>query len=80
MDYKKLILLIAQDYTDQQIANTLGYSVWYVRDCVSKLIHKYDCRSRTGILLNAIKNNDLQIDNFKNIDRSVQNNQLTPLY
>lgn len=61
MDYKRLIILIASDYTDAQIAERIGYSTYYVRECISKLIHKYDCRTRTGILLKAVKNKDIEI-------------------
>lgn len=62
MNYKELIILIAKDLTDREMAEKLGYSPYYVRDCISKLIHKYGCRTRTGILLKAVKNKDISLN------------------
>jgi DNA-binding CsgD family transcriptional regulator len=61
MDYAKLIVLIAQDYTNNQIAKEMCYSPHYVKECVAKLIYQYDCRSRCGIYLKALKKNNREL-------------------
>jgi DNA-binding CsgD family transcriptional regulator len=67
MDYHKLIILIAHDYDDYELSDKMGYSIYTIRESISRLIKKYGCRSRSGIMLKALKNKDIQFDSHSTI-------------
>lgn len=71
MDYHKLIILIAHDYDDYELSDKMGYSIYTIRESISRLIKKYGCRSRCGIFLKALKNKDIRF----NSDSTIVENQ-----